>query len=154
MKINVDHNNHSFFIWIIIYTYAYARINYSFNLQIVIKKKKKKEVEEEEMRGLKTAITKVGVLLWSVLSLSPTNIGLLRDQKLEIFPPTCNRIECPAFDVLQVGNGFEICKYNSSTWISTSPIQDISLVEATRTGFLQLFSPSLSSLDYFTFNST
>ncbi|KAL2980665.1 hypothetical protein AAZX31_13G242500 [Glycine max] len=34
-------------------------------------------------------------------------------------PPTCNRIECPTHDVIE----------------STSPIQDISLVQATRTGF-------------------
>ncbi|KAJ4842398.1 hypothetical protein Tsubulata_000949 [Turnera subulata] len=56
-----------------------------------------------------------------------------------IFPPTCNRIECPMFDVIQVGNGYEIRRYNSSVWMSTSPIQDISLVDATRTGFFLLF---------------
>lgn len=52
-------------------------------------------------------------------------------------PPTCNRIECPSYDVLQEGNGFEIRRYNSPVWISNSVIQDISLVEATRTGFLR-----------------
>ncbi|PIN03690.1 hypothetical protein CDL12_23781 [Handroanthus impetiginosus] len=57
-----------------------------------------------------------------------------------IFPPTCNRIECPSYDVVQTGNGFEIRRYNSSMWVSTQPIDDISLVGATRTGFRQLFA--------------
>ncbi|PON46264.1 SOUL heme-binding protein [Parasponia andersonii] len=58
---------------------------------------------------------------------------------IAVFPPTCNRIECPSFETIEVGNGYEIRKYNSTVWVSTYPIQDISLVEATRTGFLQLF---------------
>ncbi|KAG9149966.1 hypothetical protein Leryth_010035 [Lithospermum erythrorhizon] len=37
-------------------------------------------------------------------------------------------------------NGFEVRRYNSSVWMSTSPIDDISFVEATRNGFLQLFN--------------
>ncbi|KAM6584949.1 hypothetical protein CsatB_011951 [Cannabis sativa] len=67
--------------------------------------------------------------------------GLWPDQEtsVTVFPPTCNRIECPSFETIEVGNGYEIRKYNSTVWVSTSPIQDISLVEATRTGFLQLF---------------
>ncbi|KAE9454965.1 hypothetical protein C3L33_13133, partial [Rhododendron williamsianum] len=52
-------------------------------------------------------------------------------------PPSCSRIECPSYDVVHVGNGYEIRRYNSTAWASTSPIEDISLVEATRTGFLQ-----------------
>ncbi|KAK6229175.1 hypothetical protein SCA6_018126 [Theobroma cacao] len=74
-----------------------------------------------------------------VLSLL-SNIGLLPETSkntVGIFPPTCNRIECPSFDLIQVGNGYEIRRYNSTVWMSTSPIQDISLVDATRTGFLQ-----------------
>lgn len=55
------------------------------------------------------------------------------------FPPTCKRIECPIYDMIQQGNGYEIRRYNLSVWISTSPIQDISLVQATRSGFLTLF---------------
>ncbi|KAK5844243.1 uncharacterized protein LOC108480878 [Gossypium arboreum] len=77
-------------------------------------------------------------LLLSLLS----NIGFLPEtskNNVGIFPPTCNRIECPSFDLIEVGNGYEIRKYNSTIWVTTSPIQDISLVEATRTGFLQLF---------------
>lgn len=54
-----------------------------------------------------------------------------------VFPPTCNRIECPTFETIHVGNGFEIRRYNSTLWISTSPIHDISLKQATRTGFLK-----------------
>ncbi|KAI3841622.1 hypothetical protein MKW92_039487 [Papaver armeniacum] len=61
------------------------------------------------------------------------------NERVGIFPPTCNRIECPSFDVIHVGNGFEIRRYNSSMWMSTSPIDGISYVESTRTGFLQLF---------------
>lgn len=60
-------------------------------------------------------------------------------QKPQTFPPSCNRIECPYFDVIEQGNGYEIRRYNSSVWMSTSNILDISLVEATRSGFLQLF---------------
>ncbi|XP_068635720.1 uncharacterized protein [Aristolochia californica] len=62
-----------------------------------------------------------------------------RDRTVGIFPPTCNRIECPKFDLIHAGNGFEIRKYNLTMWSSTSPIEDISLVGATRKGFLQLF---------------
>ncbi|XP_043702609.1 heme-binding protein 2 [Telopea speciosissima] len=65
-------------------------------------------------------------------------IGLL-SMSFGIVPPSCSRIECPSFDVIHVGNGFEIRRYNSTMWTSTSPIQDISFVEATRSGFLQLF---------------
>ncbi|XP_028755369.1 heme-binding protein 2 [Neltuma alba] len=54
-------------------------------------------------------------------------------------PPTCKRIECPSYNVIHVGDGYEIRHYNSTVWASTSPIQDISLVGATRTGFLRLF---------------
>ncbi|KAE8680055.1 Ubiquitin-specific protease 15, putative isoform 1 [Hibiscus syriacus] len=46
-------------------------------------------------------------LLLSLLS----NIGFLPEtskNKVGIFPPTCNRIECPSFDVIQQGNGYEI----------------------------------------------
>ncbi|KAL6975549.1 hypothetical protein U1Q18_024343 [Sarracenia purpurea var. burkii] len=56
-----------------------------------------------------------------------------------VAPPTCSRIECPSYDVVHIGNGYEIRRYNSTAWMSTSNIQGISLVEATRTGFLQLF---------------
>lgn len=52
---------------------------------------------------------------------------------------TCKRIECPSYDVIHVGDGYEIRRYNTTVWASTSPIQDISLHEATRTGFLRLF---------------
>ncbi|XP_020595898.1 heme-binding protein 2-like [Phalaenopsis equestris] len=57
-----------------------------------------------------------------------------------VFPPTCKRIECPGFDVIDEGDGYEIRRYNSTPWISTSQINEISFVEATRIGFLQLFS--------------
>ncbi|XP_078164000.1 uncharacterized protein LOC144558989 [Carex rostrata] len=59
---------------------------------------------------------------------------------LKSVPPTCERIECPSYDVVDQGNGFEIRRYNSTVWVSTAPIEDISFVEATRTGFFQLFN--------------
>jgi hypothetical protein len=52
-------------------------------------------------------------------------------------PPTCERIECPAYEVVDSANGFEIRRYTDAMWVSTSPIDDISFVAATRTGFLQ-----------------
>ncbi|KAJ3693889.1 hypothetical protein LUZ60_009369 [Juncus effusus] len=58
---------------------------------------------------------------------------------LASFPPTCERIECPSYDVLDQGNGFEVRRYNSTVWVSAGPIEDISLVNATRTAFFLLF---------------
>uniref|UniRef100_A0A7N0TPU9 SOUL heme-binding protein n=1 Tax=Kalanchoe fedtschenkoi TaxID=63787 RepID=A0A7N0TPU9_KALFE len=56
-----------------------------------------------------------------------------------VFPPPCSRIECPSYDLIGSGKGYEIRRYNSTVWISTAAIEDISLVDATRTGFLLLF---------------
>lgn len=71
--------------------------------------------------------------------LTNANFGLWRETKksVEVYPPTCNRIECPVHDVIHVGDGYEIRRYNSAVWMSTSAVQDISLVGATRTGFLR-----------------
>ncbi|KAG8045639.1 hypothetical protein GUJ93_ZPchr0008g13338 [Zizania palustris] len=55
-------------------------------------------------------------------------------------PPTCERIECPAYEVVDGANGFEIRRYSDAMWVSTAPIEDISFVAATGTGFLQLFN--------------
>ncbi|XP_028755348.1 heme-binding protein 2-like [Neltuma alba] len=63
-------------------------------------------------------------------------------------PPTCKRIECPSYDVIYAGNGYEIRHYNSTVWASTSPIQDISLVKATGTGFSRLFDYIQGKNDY------
>lgn len=79
--------------------------------------------------------------LWSLLS-NGSNLGTCKGSSsghVGVFPPTCNRIECPSFDVIHSGNGFEIRRYNLPVWMSTSPIDDISFVAATKTGFLQLF---------------
>ncbi|KAA8524070.1 hypothetical protein F0562_010499 [Nyssa sinensis] len=80
-------------------------------------------------------------LLLSLLSDSKLGLWSSETSKSTVgtFPPSCSRIECPSYEVIHVGNGYEIRRYNSTVWMSTSPIQDISLVEATRTGFLQLF---------------
>ncbi|AAD50021.1 putative SOUL hem-binding protein [Arabidopsis thaliana] len=56
------------------------------------------------------------------------------------FPPSCNRIECPSYELVHSGNGYEIRRYNNTVWVSTEPIPDISLVDATRTAFFQLFA--------------
>ena len=72
--------------------------------------------------------SKLGGLIWPEPS---------RNDVVGVFPPSCNRIECPSYDSIHVDNGYEIRRYNSTVWISTSPIEDISLVDATRTGFLQ-----------------
>ncbi|XP_034677956.1 heme-binding protein 2 [Vitis riparia] len=74
-----------------------------------------------------------------LLSLLPNSIIPNSQKSTGLFPPTCSRIECPTYDLIQAGNGYEIRRYNSTVWISTSPIQDISLVDATRDAFLQLF---------------
>ncbi|CAM0880360.1 unnamed protein product [Alopecurus aequalis] len=55
-------------------------------------------------------------------------------------PPSCERIECPGYDVVDGANGFEIRRYTDAMWVSTAPIEDISFVDATRSGFLQLFN--------------
>lgn len=78
-------------------------------------------------------------LLLNLLSNTPLSLRPVPpNEEPKVFPPGCTRIECPGYDVIQSGNGYEIRRYNTSVWMSTSPIQDISLVEATRTGFLQL----------------
>ncbi|KAG2676259.1 hypothetical protein I3760_12G044600 [Carya illinoinensis] len=89
-------------------------------------------------------------LLLSLLSNSHLGLwsGASNRESVGKSPPSCSSIECPSYDVIHVGNGFEIRRYNSTVWMSTSPIQDISLVEATRTGFLQLFDYIQGKNDY------
>ncbi|CAJ1932415.1 unnamed protein product [Sphenostylis stenocarpa] len=55
-------------------------------------------------------------------------------------PQSCKTYECPTYDVIEEGQGYEIRRYNSPHWVSTSPIEDKSLVAATRIGFSRLFS--------------
>nr|XP_043626673.1 heme-binding protein 2 [Erigeron canadensis] len=62
--------------------------------------------------------------------------------------PQCDRIECPTYDVVHSGDGYEIRVYNSSMWATTSPIDDISFVAGTRSGFLQLFNYILGKNNY------
>lgn len=57
--------------------------------------------------------------------------------KLDSYPPTCKKIECPNYDVIESGKDYEIRRYDSPMWMSTAPIDDISYVSATRTGFLR-----------------
>ncbi|XP_057949650.1 uncharacterized protein LOC131144799 [Malania oleifera] len=89
---------------------------------------------------------KLWLLVGVVLLNSNPNWGSLRlseaaaRNSISIVPPTCSRIECPAYDLVHAGNGFEIRRYNPSVWMSTTTIQNISLVGATRTGFRQLFN--------------
>ncbi|KAL5731915.1 hypothetical protein ACHQM5_004596 [Ranunculus cassubicifolius] len=61
------------------------------------------------------------------LSVFLTLLSTLKNQNQKhvgISPPSCNRIECPGYDLIHTRNGFEIRRYNASMWI---------------TGFLQLF---------------
>ncbi|XP_057796080.1 uncharacterized protein LOC131012186 [Salvia miltiorrhiza] len=84
--------------------------------------------------------------------LSSSNLVLSPEKNaggVSVFPPTCSRIECPSYDLIHAGNGFEIRRYNSSMWASTQPIDDdISFVSATRRGFLQLFDYIQGKNDY------
>ncbi|CAF2065565.1 heme-binding protein 2 [Brassica napus] len=73
-------------------------------------------------------------------SLAPAQVGK--------FPPSCNRIECPSYELVNSGNGYEIRRYNTTVWISTEPIKDASLVKATRTSFSQLFDYIQGNNDY------
>ncbi|XP_076923414.1 uncharacterized protein LOC143585533 [Bidens hawaiensis] len=73
--------------------------------------------------------------------LSDVKLGLWPSQKQAVgYPAQCSRIECPTYDVVYSGDDYEIRVYNSSMWATTAPINDISFVEGTRTGFLQLFN--------------
>ncbi|CAA6665258.1 unnamed protein product [Spirodela intermedia] len=74
----------------------------------------------------------------SSLLLSPLILLLLL--MLLLFPAASIRpAKCPTYEVVDQGKGYEIRRYNSTAWTSTAAIEDISLVEATRTAFLQLF---------------
>ncbi|KAG5032551.1 hypothetical protein JHK82_016135 [Glycine max] len=68
----------------------------------------------------------------------PILLGLLLISFLGVegvLPPSCNRYECPNYNVKYVGKNFEIRRYNSPVWISNLAVQDPSLVGATRSGF-------------------
>ncbi|XP_057465254.1 uncharacterized protein LOC130754977 [Actinidia eriantha] len=74
--------------------------------------------------------------------LSNSNLGLwhgIRSGGATVSTTPCSRMECPSYEVVHAGNGYAIRRYNTTAWMSTSPIHDISLFEATRTGSLQLF---------------
>lgn len=81
-------------------------------------------------------------LLFTLSSYSNARLNFWPEtsQNSAIYPPTCSSIECPSYDVISVGDGFEIRRYNSTVWMSTSTINDISFVDATKVGFLQLFN--------------
>ncbi|XP_010416826.1 PREDICTED: heme-binding protein 2 [Camelina sativa] len=53
-------------------------------------------------------------------------------------PPSCIRVECPSYELVYAGNGYEIHRYNATVWISTEPIQGSSLNEASGTGWNEL----------------
>ncbi|CAN4103035.1 unnamed protein product [Withania somnifera] len=50
---------------------------------------------------------------------------------------SCKRIECPNYELIESVKDYEIHLYNFSMWKSTAPIDDISFVSATNTGFLR-----------------
>lgn len=51
--------------------------------------------------------------------------------------PPCNHIECPNYDVIVSGNGYEIRRYNTIVLVSTSPITDKGVTEATTNSFFK-----------------
>ncbi|KAL1223823.1 hypothetical protein V5N11_008804 [Cardamine amara subsp. amara] len=61
-------------------------------------------------------------------------------QSLGIRPKICDQYECPTYKLVEAGNGYEIRMYNSAVWMSTDPIPAPSMTQATKTGFLRLFS--------------
>ncbi|KAK6935072.1 SOUL hem-binding protein [Dillenia turbinata] len=89
------------------------------------------------LSGLKVSC----LLMLSLLLNSSSGLLLSPNRKIKLgkFPPTCTRIECPSYDVIFNGKAYEIRRYNYTVWMSTSTIDDISFVSATRTGFLKLF---------------
>lgn len=93
------------------------------------------------MQGVMNFFTRLSFFLILVSKLS--NGHWTNNLKLDFYPPTCNRIECPNYDLIQSGKDYEIRRYNSSMWMSTAPIDDINLYSATRTGFLRLILYSL-----------
>ncbi|KAL8161369.1 hypothetical protein V2J09_012858 [Rumex salicifolius] len=78
------------------------------------------------------AITHINLTLLFLLPL--LSIALCK------YPPSCNSIECPNYHLIQEADGFEIRRYNSTLWMSTSPIQEISYENASRIGFFQLYN--------------
>lgn len=77
------------------------------------------------------------LLKLSLLLVLVSETGKIVEGTVNPLTTICSKIECPNFDVINVGDGYEIRRYNSAVWMTTSPIMDISLVDATRTGFLQ-----------------
>ncbi|WVZ09540.1 hypothetical protein V8G54_014070 [Vigna mungo] len=55
-------------------------------------------------------------------------------------PESCKKNECPTYDVTEMGKDYEIRSYNSPVWISTSPFQNNSLVDATLYGLARLIN--------------
>lgn len=52
-------------------------------------------------------------------------------------PSSCNRFECPKYELIHKENEYEIRRYYSVVLISTSPIEANGIVEATKIGFKQ-----------------
>jgi len=52
-------------------------------------------------------------------------------------PESCQKNECPTYNVIEEGKDYEIRSYKSPVWISTSPIRNKSFSGATRTGFIR-----------------
>lgn len=62
--------------------------------------------------------------------------------------PNCNTLDCPKYDVIDGNSDFEIRRYNSTFWTSTSKIEDISFVHANLLAFDQLFDYIQGKNDY------
>ncbi|CAH9091029.1 unnamed protein product [Cuscuta epithymum] len=78
-------------------------------------------------------------VIFTICAIAISAVGAKNHVKLGASPPTCKRIECPVYDVIESGKDYEIRRYSSAMWMSTAPIDDTSLVKATQTGFIRLF---------------
>ncbi|KAF8095314.1 hypothetical protein N665_0337s0022 [Sinapis alba] len=63
-----------------------------------------------------------------------------RNPSMGMRPGTCDHYECPTYESVDVGYGYEIRVYKSAVWMSTGPIPAPSMTQATTTGFQRLFS--------------
>lgn len=88
--------------------------------------------------GLRHALSSIiSILLVATFALPSPSAADGAAATLGSYPPTCERIECPSYDVIDKGSGYEIRRYISPVWMSTSSMDDISFVNATRIGFLR-----------------
>ncbi|PHT43672.1 hypothetical protein CQW23_17697 [Capsicum baccatum] len=80
----------------------------------------------------------IKLCLFLILVSKLSNAGY--STKLDFYPPPCERIECPDYELIESGKDYEIRLYNSAMWMSTPPIDDTSFFSGTTTGFQSLYN--------------